>query len=71
MRLPKNAKLGYTVLIIIERSRYGISPLPFVVIAKWVVAVDLCRHTRITRCRKSIIGIRIPYSLIDSTQFSS
>jgi hypothetical protein len=73
MRLPKNAKLGYTELIIIERSRYGILPSSFVVIAKrWrVVPIDLCRHTRITRCRKIIIGIRIPYSSIDSTKFSS
>jgi hypothetical protein len=73
MRLPKNAKLGYTVLIILERSRYGIWPMSFVVIAKcWrVVAVDLCQNTKITHCRKIIIGIRISYSSIDSTQFLS
>jgi hypothetical protein len=73
MRLPKTAKLGYTMLIIVERSRYGIQSSLFVVIAKFwrVLAVDLCRHTKITRFRKIRIGIGIHYSTVDSAQFSS
>jgi hypothetical protein len=72
MSITKTRKLGYSAFT--KDSQNGIRASSFVVVAKkcsGVVAVDLCRRTKITRRRNILIELRIPYSTIDSTQFSS
>jgi hypothetical protein len=73
MNITKTRKLGYSAQIVIKDSQNGIRASSFVVVAKCsgVVVVDLCRRTKITRRRNILIELRIPYSIIDSTQFSS
>jgi hypothetical protein len=73
MSITKTRKLGYSAKIVIKDSQNGIRASSLVVAAKCsgVDAVDLCQRTKITRHRNILIQLRIPYSRIDSTQFSS
>jgi hypothetical protein len=73
MSITKNRKPEYTVSIVTTRSQNGIRALSFVWIAKCskLLPSIYADVQKITCCRKVIIINRIPYSTVDSAQFSS
>jgi hypothetical protein len=74
MSITKKRKPEYTVSIVTTpRRQNGIRALWFVVVAKCSRLLPLIYPDvqNITSCRKIIKINRIPYSTVDSTQFSS